>query len=294
MSAAAAAAVKRFPRPVGRSRLVVLRRPLAVVGITIVAGWLLVAVLAPVVAPQDPLLQNAAPFLPPSGAHLLGTDELGRDVLSRVIYGARLSIPLAMLLVSIAVVVGSTLGAIAGYVGGIVDGLIMRAADLVFAFPAIILAMAITAALGPSLTNAVIAVSIVVWPVYARVARALVLGQRQADFVVASRLIGASPRRVLGREIVPNIIGPIVALAAVEVGNAILLLAGLSFLGLGARPPAAEWGTMVASATQNFDKWWLGLFPGLAISSVVLAFNFLGDVLRDALDPRTARLIAGR
>lgn len=286
--------VKRTPRWRVRRRLAILRRPLALIGVAIIAGWLLVAALAPVISPADPLLQNAAPFLPPSSAHLLGTDQLGRDLLSRVIFGARLSIPLAMLLVSIAVVVGSTLGAIAGYVGGMVDGLIMRTADLVFAFPAIILAMAITAALGPSLTNAVIAVSIVVWPVYARVARALVLVQRQADFVIASRLTGAAPRRVLGREIVPNIIGPIVALAAVEVGNAILLLAGLSFLGLGARPPAAEWGTMVAAGAQNFDKWWLGLFPGLAISSVVLAFNFLGDVLRDALDPRTARLISAR
>lgn len=287
-------APRRMIRRLRATRQPWLRQPLAIIGLVIIVLWLAAAVLAPLVAPADPLLQNSVPFLQPSAAHLLGTDQLGRDLLSRVIYGARLSIPLALLLVAISVLVGSTLGAIAGYVGGIVDAVVMRTADLVFAFPAIILAMAIAAALGPSLANAVIAVAAVVWPVYARVARGLVLGQKQSDFVLASRLVGASRWRALFKEIAPNIVGPIVALAALEVGNAILLLSGLSFLGLGARPPAAEWGTMVAAGAANFDRWWIGLFPGLAISSVVLAFNFVGDALRDALDPRTARVITSR
>jgi len=259
----------------------------------VIAGWALTALLAPLIAPASPIAQSFQQFLPPSASHLMGTDEVGRDVLSRVIYGARVSLPLSVLLVLLAMCIGSLLGALAGYVGGIVDGVVMRVADLVFAFPGIILAMAVAAALGASIRNAVLAVVVVSWPSYARVSRGLVLAARQSDYVVAARLLGASGRRTLLVELRPNIAGPIAVLAALDVGNALLLLSGLSFLGLGAQPPTAEWGAMVASGALNFDKWWIGLFPGLAIATVVLAFNFIGDALRDALDPRTARILRG-
>ena len=264
------------------------RQPLAVVGLLFAATWIVVAIFAPVVAPHDPLAQNATPFLHPGSNYLFGTDELGRDVLSRVIWGARLSIPLALLLVGLALLIGSTLGAIAGYFGGFVDGLVMRSTDLVFAFPAIILAMVVTAALGPSIRNAVLALVVVSWPSYARVVRGLVLSIGQTEYVTATRLLGASARRALVRDVLPNIAGPILVLATLDLGNAVLLLSGLSFLGLGAQPPQPEWGAGVAEGTQYFQYWWIGTFPGLAIFTVVLAFNFLGDSLRDVLDPQSS------
>jgi peptide/nickel transport system permease protein len=249
--------------------------------------WIVVAIAAPWLAPHDPLAQEFELFQPPSREHLFGTDELGRDVLSRVIHGARLSLPLAVLLVGLATLLGGILGALAGYFRSWVDGLVMRTVDLVFAFPAIILAMVVTAALGPNVRNAVLAIFIVAWPAYARVVRGLVLSLGDAEFVQATRLLGASSRRALLRDVLPNLAGPVV-LATLDLANAILLLSGLSFLGLGAQPPAAEWGSMVAVGTQYFQYWWMGTFPGLAIFSAVLAFNFLGDSLRDRLDPRGA------
>jgi peptide/nickel transport system permease protein len=268
--------------------------PLALVGAVAAAAWVVAALAAPLLAPSDPLAQGAPRFLPPSAAHLFGTDELGRDVLSRVLYGARISLPLAALLVGLSMVIGAVLGGIAGYFGGWVDELVMRVADLVFAFPTIILAMAVAAALGPDLRNAVLAIVVVSWPAYARVVRGLVLSARQADYVNATRLLGASARRALAVDVLPNVAGPVLVLATLDLGTAVLLLSGLSFLGLGARPPAPEWGAMVAAGAQNFDRWWVGMFPGLAILTVVLAFNFLGDTLRDALDPRTSRTIRSR
>lgn len=267
------------------------RQPLAIIGITVIVAWLLVAVLAPLVAPADPLGQTFGKLSPPSGENWFGTDNLNRDVFSRVLYGARISIPLALLLVVLAAVVGAVLGGIAGYFGGWVDSVIMRLTDLVFAFPAIILAMAISAALGPGLSNAVLALTIVIWPSYARVVRGLVIQAGQQEYVQAARLLGSSALRTLVVDIGPTVAGPVLVLAALDVGYAILLLAGLSFLGLGAQPPAAEWGAMVSSGVAVFDSWWVGLFPGLAILTVVLGFNFLGDTIRDALDPRTARAI---
>jgi peptide/nickel transport system permease protein len=271
-----------------------MRTPLAVTGAVIVVVWLLVATLAPWIAPYDPLAQSFTKLLAPNATNWFGTDEVGRDVLSRVVAGARVSILLALLLVAASLVIGTVLGAIAGYVGKAVDEIIMRIADLVFAFPTIILAMVIAASLGPSLTNAVIAMLIVSWPAYARVTRSLVLGARTSEYVIAGRLLGNNAATSLAKDILPNIIAPVFVLATLDVGTAILLLSGLSFLGLGAVPPTPDWGAMVSSGVMNFSSWWIAVFPGLAILSVVLAFNFLGDALRDSLDPRTAESVQGR
>ena len=203
-----------------------------------------------------------------------------------MIYGARLSLPLALLLVALAMALGSILGAMAGYFRSWVDPVVMRTTDLVFAFPAIILAMVVTASLGPNIRNAVLAIVIVAWPTYARVVRGLVLSLGDAEFVQASRLLGSSSKRTLLHDVLPNLAGPVVVLATLDLANAILLLAGLSFLGLGAQPPDPEWGSMVSVGTQYFQYWWMGTFPGLAIFTAVIAFNFLGDSLRDRLDPR--------
>ncbi|WP_073391552.1 ABC transporter permease [Jatrophihabitans endophyticus] len=288
MEQLASRAARRSERRQARSPW---RQPLAVVGLAVVVLWVVVAIFAPLVAPADPIAQRAALFVPPGAAHWFGTDELGRDVLSRVVFGSRISLPLAALLVLASMIIGGLLGGIGGLVGGAVDAAVMRLADLVFAFPGIILAMAVTAALGPQLRNAVIAVVVVSWPAYARLVRGLVLSARTSQYVISSRLLGASSMRTLLVDIRPNVAGPVLVMAALDMGNAILLLSGLSFLGLGAQPPAAEWGAMVAAGAANFDKWWISLFPGLAILTVVLAFNFVGDTLRDALDPRTARAL---
>jgi peptide/nickel transport system permease protein len=249
----------------------------------------LAAIFAPWVAPHPPNAMGFGRLQPPSATNWFGTDQLGRDILSRVIHAARVSLPYALLLVVLALVLGSLLGAVAGYFGGRVDGAIMRLADLVMAFPDIILAMAVVAALGPNLFNAVLAVVFVSWPIHARVVRAMILTLRDEPYVQSSRLLGASSMRALWRDIRPNTAGPVVVLATLEFGHAVLILSGLSFLGLGAQPPTAEWGSMVSEGAKYFDKWWVSLFPGLAILIVVLAANFLGDTLRDALDPRSAK-----
>lgn len=263
------------------------RRPLALIGGAVVLAWILIAVLAPVLAPQGPLSVSPDLLQPPSAQHLFGTDDLGRDVLSRVIYGARVSLPLAVLLVALSMTVGATIGAVAGYFGSWVDTVAMRTVDLVFAFPAIILAMVVAAVLGPNLHNAVLALVVVSWPSYARVVRGLVMSAARAEYVKTSRLLGAPAWKALVRDIRPNVVGPVVVLATLDIGHAVLLLAGLSFLGLGAQLPTAEWGSMIAGSTQHFESWWLGTFPGIAIFSLVLGFNFLGDSLRDVLDRRS-------
>lgn len=260
---------------------------LTTVAVGILALWSVVAIFAPLIAPYDPLAQTAAYFAEPSAEHWFGADELGRDVLSRIIYGARLSIPLAVIIVALALTIGGTLGLLAGYVGRGVDEVLMRLTDLVFAFPAIILAMAVSAAFGPSTRNAVLALVIVSWPVYARVVRSAVLGIRSADFLHSARLLGVGPWQALRRDVVPNTVGPAVVLGSLELGNAVLMLASLSFLGLGPRPPAPEWGAMIAGGSTDLSKWWLSIFPGLAILTLVLAFNLLGDAVRDRLDPRS-------
>ena len=267
------------------------RQPLAVVGMSVLAVWIAVAIFAPWIAPYDPLAQESDILHSPSAAHWFGTDEVGRDILSRIIYGARVSLPLSILLVILSILVGSVIGGIAGYFGGWFDPVLMRFADMVLAFPGIILAMAVAAALGPQLRNAVLAIVVVAWPTYARLVRSMIRSAKDSDYVKASRLLGSSSFRTLMVDLRPNISGPVLVLGALEAGNAMLLLSGLSFLGLGAQPPAAEWGAMVSSGAANFDKWWVGVFPGAAIMTAVMAFNFIGDTLRDALDPRTARAL---
>jgi peptide/nickel transport system permease protein len=280
-------AFRRQARAPGRLRPA-WRQPLAVTGAVIALVWVVVAIFAPYIAPHDPLAQVYPPSQSPSSAHLFGTDELGRDVLSRVIYGSRISVPIALLLVSLAGIIGGLIGIVAGYFRGVVDGVSMRLVDLVFAFPPIILAMVVAAVLGRGLQNAALAIVVVAWPAYARVVRGLVLSVGSSEYVESARLLGSSARRTLFRDVVPNIAGPVLVLATLDLANAILLLAGLSFLGLGAQPPNAEWGSMVAEGAQYFQWWWIGTFPGLAIFSAVLAFNFLGDSLRDVFDPRTS------
>jgi peptide/nickel transport system permease protein len=280
--------------PALRGVLVSTRRfardsPLAAAGAVIIAGWLLVALLAPVIAPHDPLAQSEAFYAHPSWNHPFGTDELGRDVLSRVLYGARTSFPVAVIVVSTSLLIGLIIGGVAGFIGGFVNQAMMRFVELFLAFPAIVLAMAVAAAFGPSLHNAVIALVVVSWPQYARLARGAVLATRHEEYVLSSRLLGASTPRALRVEVFPNVIGPIFVLATLELGNAILLLASLSFLGLGVRPPTPEWGGMVATGALDFTRWWVGTFAGLAILLAVLGFNLVGDALRDRLDPQTGR-----
>ena len=261
--------------------------PLIIVGIAVIIIWVVLALFAPLITSYGPLQQNIVHRLEgPESGHPFGTDDLGRDVLSRVLYGAQVSLPLGAILVTVGGLFGTLVGTIAGYMGGVLDEALMRVTDLIFAFPTIIIAMAVAAALGPGLEHAVLAILIVWWPSYARLARAMVLTVSQEEYVTAARAVGLSTPRLLLSHIVRNAMGPIVVLATLDVGNAILTFSGLSFLGLGATPPAAEWGSMVSTGAQEFDQWWLGVFPGLAIWTVVLAFNLLGDGLRDALDPR--------
>ena len=274
-------------RPLRRVARYMRRQPLLAVGAVIALAWLVVAVLAPLLAPYGPLQQDIPARLQgPMVGHPFGTDDLGRDVLSRVLYGARISLPIGAVLVVSGGVLGTLVGTIAGYAGGAIDEVLMRLTDLIFAFPTIILAMAVAAALGPSLEHSVIAILVVWWPSYARLARGLVLSVSQEEYVTAGRAVGLGTTRLVLSYILRNALGPLIVLATLDVGNAILTFSGLSFLSLGAVPPAAEWGSMVSTGAQELDQWWLGVFPGLAIWSVVLAFNLLGDGLRDALDPR--------
>jgi len=264
------------------------KAPGAIVGAGIVALILLAAIAAPLLAGSDPLAQNLAnQTAPPSAAHLMGTDKLGRDMFSRIVFGARTSIRIGFIAVGLAITVGTFIGLIAGYIGGKLDATLMGAMDVMLAFPSIILAIAITTILGPSITNLMIAVGIVYVPQYARLARSSVLALRETEYVEAARAIGAATPAILARHILPNILAPLLVQATLGVATAELEAAGLSYLGLGARPPAPEWGAMLNDAR---DYWlsapWALIFPGLAITTLVLGFNLLGDGLRDALDPK--------
>jgi len=266
------------------------RSPLALASLGVIALWMAAAVTAPMIAPYNPLGQDIAGRLAsPSPAHWLGTDPLGRDILSRILYGARLSIPVGVTAVALAMILGTIIGSAAGAAGGVVDNAIMRMTDLMLAFPTVILAMIISAALGAGIRNAVIAIMVAWWPSYARFARGLVLSVREREYVEAARAVGASRLRVFFRYMLVNILSPVVILSTLDVGHAILTFASLSFLGLGPPPQIPEWGSMVAAGRDYLDQWWVGGFPGLAILSLVLALNVVGDSLRDALDPRLRR-----
>lgn len=273
--------------PWRRSLRTLVRNRMAMVGLTIIFVWAVVAIAAPIVAPFDALAQKVEDRLsPPSARHLFGTDELGRDVFSRVVYGARISLPVGLLVILFATLAGALVGALAGYIGGVFDLLIMRLADITLAFPSIVLALAIAAALGPSLRNALIAMILVWWPEYARLMRGQVLSVKNDEYVQAARVLGASDGRILARHIIPNTLAPIIVKASLDAGSAILTIAALSFIGLGAVPPTPEWGAMISMGRFKFYQWWLTTFPGLAVLTVVLGFNFLGDGVRDAFDPR--------
>jgi peptide/nickel transport system permease protein len=261
--------------------------PLALIALLIVAGWIIVAVLAPALSPYGPLTQSIPGRLaPPGGAHWLGTDPLGRDILSRILYGARLSIPVGLIAVALAVVLGTVVGGTSGFLGGAADEAIMRVTDLMLAFPTVILALVITAALGAGIRNAIIAIMVAWWPSYSRLVRGLVLGLRDREYVQAARALGGSRVRVFLRHVLPGTISSVVIMGTLDVGHAILTFASLSFLGLGPPPQIPEWGSMIAAGRNYLDQWWISTFPGVAILTLVLAFNVLGDGLRDLLDPR--------
>ncbi|NDJ62334.1 MAG: ABC transporter permease [Chloroflexi bacterium] len=263
------------------------KNPLIAIGVAIIAGWVMVAVFATQLTPFAPLEQNVRDRLQePSQTHPMGTDELGRDVLTRVAYGGRITMPAGITIVVIGSLVGTLVGALAGYLGGLWDEVMMRITELFMAFPTIILAMAVTAALGPDVRNAILALVVVWWPNYARLIRSLVLEVKSQDFVEAARSLGAPGYYILLRTILPNSFMPAVILATLDIGNAILVFAGLSFLGLGPEPSSPEWGRMVSVGIDFFDQWWMWLFPGIAIASLVMAFNFIGDSIRDIADPR--------
>ncbi len=264
------------------------RAPGAVAGAAVVLLIVLLALAGPLIVPADPLAQHVAQGAqPPSAAHPFGTDKLGRDELARIVTGARISIRIGFVAVGLAISAGTLIGTVAGYAGGRLDGALMGAMDVMLAFPSIILAIAITTILGPSITNVMIAVGIVYVPQYARLARSSVLIVRESDYVEAARALGARTPSILRKHVLPNILAPLLVQATLGIATAELEAAGLSYLGLGARPPAPEWGAMLNEAR---DYWisapWALVFPGLSITVLVLGFNLLGDGLRDALDPK--------
>jgi len=253
--------------------------------------YMLAAITAPLLAPHSPLAQLLERRLgPPQPGYPLGLDQLGRDILSRVLFGARLSLLIGLVVVTVAGLLGTTVGVVAGFAGGRIDNVLMRITDVFFAFPSLILAMAIAAALGPSLINTMVAIAVVTWPVYARLSRAQTLVLRRQEFIEAARALGASDARVIARHILPNALSPLIVQASFNMGEAILIAAGLSFIGFGAQPPTPEWGVMISEGRDYITtQWWVPTFPGLAILLAVTGFNLVGDGLRDLLDPRLRR-----
>ncbi len=266
------------------------RNGLALIGLILMVLLYLIAFLAPLLAPYDPIAQGnlvTTAYLPPGPAHWMGTDQFGRDILSRIIYGARISLAIGFIAVAIAIVLGSLLGAIAGYIGGKVDALIMRFTDMVMAFPRLILLIMIIALFRPSLTLIILVLGLTQWPGTARLVRGEVLSLREQEYIQAARALGFGRWRIILRHLIPNVLAPVIVAATLGIGNTIVLEAGLSFLGMGIQPPTPSWGTLVADGRQNLiGAWWVATFPGLAIVVTVLAFNLVGDGLRDALDPR--------
>jgi peptide/nickel transport system permease protein len=279
-----------LPAVVSQRRRWLRRYGLAAVGAVIICLWLLGAIFAWWLTPYDPNMVDVARRLqPPSEVHWLGTDALGRDVLTRVIFGARVSLFVGFTVVLTGGLFGTVLGAAAAYARGWAEETLMRLTDLVFCFPPIILAMAIAAALGIGTRNTIIAMLVVWWPKYSRLARSLVITQRSLEYVEAAQSIGFGPAHILFRQIIPNAVGPLIVLITLDLGNAILVFAGLSFLGLGVVPPTPEWGSMVSEGRELVQQWWVATFPGIAILTVVMGFNFVGDGLRDWLDPHARR-----
>jgi peptide/nickel transport system permease protein len=281
------------PRPWQEALRRLRRNRLALAGLIIIGTLALAAVLAPVLSSDQPNPDGVWPTRlrevrrPPSPEHPLGTDALGRDQLSRMLYGARVSLVIGFTAVTLAILIGAALGAVAGFLGGKADSGIMRVMDIMLAFPSILLALAIVVIIGPGLTNVMLAVGIISIPTYARIVRASVLVEVNQEYVIASQALGASRRRMLWRHVMPNSLSPLIVAASLGIGVAILDAAGLGFLGLGAQPPLAEWGLMLSDNRQKlFTEWWLVVVPGVAIMLTVLGFNLLGDGLRDTLDPR--------
>lgn len=287
------AAASRHPRlaELGLTLRLLARNPSALAGMIIVALMVLLALNAGWLAPFDPLRLNLSHRLMPPGAeHLFGTDELGRDILSRIMYGSRISLRIGFEIILISGITGSILGSVAGYFGGWIDNVIMRVMDVILSFPSLVLAMALAAAMGPSLNNAVLAVAFVVIPKFARLVRGEALAVRAMPFIAAARVSGARDRWIIFHHLLPNSINSVIVLATLTLGDAILIAASLSFIGLGAQPPSPEWGAMIAVG-RGFvlDQWWYATFPGLFILITVIGFNILGDALRDVLDPRIRR-----
>jgi peptide/nickel transport system permease protein len=265
------------------------RKPLAMAGLITILVLLLVAAAAPLLATHSPIAQDLAARLTPPGTagHLLGTDELGRDIWSRLVYGTRITLVIVVMVVLLVAPVGLVVGAVAGYAGGWLDTVLMRVTDIFLAFPRLILALAFVAAIGPGIENAVIAIAITAWPPYARLARAETLTIRHSDFIDAARLQGASAARIILRQVMPLCLSSVIVRVTLDMAGIILTAAGLGFLGLGAQPPAPEWGAMISSGRRFIlDQWWVATMPGIAICVVSLAFNLLGDGLRDVLDPK--------
>jgi len=276
----------------GRAYLAWLRfseNRLAVIGLGIIVTLVMAAALAPLIAPYPPNAPNLAERLAPmSSAHWLGTDELGRDILSRIVHGSRLTLYVIVLVAIISAPVGLLIGTVAGYIGGWLDMVLMRITDIFLAFPKLILALAFVSALGPGIENAIIAIAITAWPPYARIARAETITIRNADFIKAARLQGAGPTRLIWGHVVPLCLSSLIVRVTLDMAGIILTAAGLGFLGLGAQPPLPEWGAMISSGRKfMLDQWWVAAMPGVAIFVVSLGFNLLGDGLRDVLDPKS-------
>ena len=264
------------------------KNPLAIIGITIVFGVIFVAIFAPFIATYDPIEINPIMRLqPPSIDHLFGTDSAGRDIFSRIIWGSRISLQRGIFVVTTAMIFGTLVGMISGYFGGIFDEIIMRISDIFMAFPYLVFALALTAALGRGITNVMLALAIVWWPAYARLIRSRVLEIKELQYVEAAIANGTGHFRILFKHILPNAISPVIVQGSIDFGQAIIFAAGLSFLGVGAQPPTPEWGAIVTEGSKYMrEAWWYAAFPGLAILITVIGFNMLGDALRDLLDPR--------
>jgi peptide/nickel transport system permease protein len=263
------------------------RNPIGIVGAIIVLTTVLIAIFAPLIAPYDPASQGSIRLLGPSREHLMGTDELGRDTFSRIVYGARVSLQVGIISVIIALIIGGLLGLLSGYFGGRTDTWTMRVVDIMFAFPGIVLAIVIAGLLGPSRRNAMIAIGIIYAPAFARVVRGAVLSVKGEAYIEAAKVLGSSNWRMVRQHVLPNIMAPMIVLTTVYLSSAILSEAALSFLGLGTQPPEPTWGGMLNIARTYMEiSPWMAIFPGLAIAILVLGFNFLGDGLRDILDPR--------